>query len=96
MLVRACACVCVCLEDSGHLTSEDLALSAHRLWSWFHFSSPLPCPQDVRMGVASIQSWEPTGTTVTVGECLRLGAGLALWTLWPTILVPVLSLSLIC
>lgn len=24
------------------------------------------------MEVVSIQSWEPTGTTVTVGECLEL------------------------
>lgn len=28
------------------------------------------------MGLASIQSWEPTGTTVTVGECLGLGGAL--------------------
>ena len=38
-----CVCVCVCTrarvwEDLEHLTSEDLAISTHRLWSWFHFS----------------------------------------------------------
>lgn len=72
--VRAGTCVrtCVYVRVSGHLTFEDLAILAHHLLSWCHFSF-LPSYQDVCMGVASIQSWEPTGTTVTVGECLGPG-----------------------
>lgn len=64
-------------ENLGHLTSEDLAVSARYLRSRFHFFSALLSHQDVCTGVVSIQSWEPTGTTVTVGECLELGGGLS-------------------